>query len=50
MKEQIAHHAIPRRATAYQTTRQPAVQTEYEVEDGLFTPHEATDFVAGKGI
>jgi hypothetical protein len=33
MKEQIAHHTIPRRATAYQTTHQPAVQTEYEVED-----------------
>jgi hypothetical protein len=33
MKEQIAFHDIPRRATAYQSTRQPAVQAEYEVEE-----------------
>ncbi len=33
MKEQIAYHDIPRRATAIQTTRQPAEEAEYEVED-----------------
>ncbi len=33
MKEQIAFNDIPRRATAYQTARQPAVQAEYEVEE-----------------
>jgi hypothetical protein len=33
MKEQIAFHDIPLRASAYQSTRQPAVQAEYEVEE-----------------